>query len=106
MDAIKYDAKNPQTYFFLSNVYQQYYKMTGYKSYLYEAELELLKAAEFQKYNSQIYFDLYNIYYLRGNKQNAILWLKKTLDVAPKSIYYEKCYETLLKEIYENTQHK
>ncbi len=98
--AIKCDDKNPQTYLFLSNVYQQYYKMTGYKSYLYEAELELLKAAGFQKYNPQIYFDLYNIYYLRGDMQNATLWLKKTLDAAPKSVYYKKCYETLLKEMY------
>jgi len=104
--AIKCDDRNPQTYFFLSNVYQQYYKMTDYKSYLYEAELELLKAAKLQKYNPQIYFDLYNIYYLSGDMKNAILWMKKSLDAAPKSVYYKKCYETLLKEIYENTQHK
>jgi len=104
--AIKCDDKNPQTYFFLSSVYQQYYKMTDYKSYLYEAELELLKAAKLQKYNPQIYFDLYNIYYLRGDMQNAALWMKKSLDAAPKSAYYKKCYETLLKEIYENTHHK
>ena len=106
MKAIKYDDKNPQTYFHLSNVYQQYYKMTVYKSYLYEAEIELLKAAKLQKYNPQIYFDLYNIYYLRGDMQNATLWMKKTLDASPKSVYYEKCYETLLKEIYETPQHK
>ena len=104
--AIKCDDTNPQTYFFLSSVYQQYYKMTGYKSYLYEAEIELLKASGFQKYNPQIYFDLYNIYYLRGDMQNALVFMKKTLDAAPKSVYYKKCYETLLKEIYENTQHK
>ncbi|MDO8733826.1 MAG: O-antigen ligase family protein, partial [Elusimicrobiota bacterium] len=106
VEALKCDDKNPQTYVFLSSVYQQYYKMTDYKSYLYEAELELLKAAEFQKYNPQIYFDLYNIYYLRGDMQNAALWMKKSLDAAPKSVYYKKCYETLLKEIYENTRHK
>lgn len=104
--AIKYDDKNPQTYFHLSNVYQQYYKITGYKSYLYESELELLKAAKLQKYNPQIYFDLYNIYYLRADMQNAALWMKKTLEESPESVYYKKSYETLLKEIHENTRHK
>jgi len=99
-EALKHDNKNPQTYILLSSVYQQYYKITDYTSYLYEAELELLIAAKLQKYNPQIYFDLYNIYYLRGDMQNAALWLKKTLDVAPKSVYYKICYETLLKEIH------
>lgn len=106
INAIKYDDKNPQTYFFLSGVYQQYYRITSYKSYLYEAELELLKAAKFQKYNPQIYFDLYNIYYFRGDIKNALIFMKKTLEVSPKSIYYEKCYETLLKEIYKNEKPK
>ncbi|MFH1541453.1 MAG: O-antigen ligase family protein [Elusimicrobiota bacterium] len=100
LNAIKYDNKNPQAYFFLSNVHQQYYKITSYKSYLFEAEIELLSAAKLQKYNPQIYFDLFNGCYLRGDMQNAVLWMKKTLDVAPKSVYYEKCYENLLKEIH------
>ena len=99
-EALKHDNKNPQTYILLSSVYQQYYKITDYTSYLYEAELELLIAAKLQKYNPQIYFDLYNIYYLRGDMQNASLWLKKSLDAAPKSVYYKICYETLLKEIH------
>ncbi|MEW6556527.1 MAG: O-antigen ligase family protein [Elusimicrobiota bacterium] len=49
--ALQYDRNNPQTYLYLSNVYQEYFKLTKYYTYLDEAEIELNKAAKLQKKN-------------------------------------------------------
>lgn len=98
--ALEYDKYNPQTYFYLADIYRQYFNTTRYLTYLDEAEIELEKAAKLQKYNPQIYFELYSINYLRGDKETALLWLKKTCETAPKSIFYDQCYQIFLKEIH------
>ncbi|MBN1384016.1 MAG: hypothetical protein JW983_03935, partial [Elusimicrobia bacterium] len=98
--ALQYDKYNPLAHFYLSNIYQRYFKDTGYMTYLDEAEIELKKASVLQKYNPRIYFDLYSINYTRGNKKTALYWLEKAYNASPKSVFYKESYQTFLKELY------
>ncbi|MDD5688034.1 MAG: O-antigen ligase family protein [Elusimicrobia bacterium] len=98
--ALQYDNNNSQTYYYLSSVYQQYYEISQYQTYLDEAEIELKKAIKLQKNNSQFYFDLYNIYYRKGDIKNALYWMKKAYKSSPIPFYNEKNYYNMLKRIY------
>jgi len=76
--SLNFDKYNPQTYLYLSDIYQQLFKITKYQSYLYESEIELEKASKLQKYNSKVYFDTY-LNNERKDLKTALYGLKKGL---------------------------